>query len=120
MQRTWGRDLISANGGDMTSKGLFIEKYIGRTRVNCYRFIFVQLAKIRLLQEIYLIRELRLLKFHLWLWMRNWQSSKATSSRFKRLKDGEIEPLRCEVCDYCADTEVLDGPISMDMLMGEI
>ena len=35
-----------------------------------------------LLQEIYLIRELRLLKFHLWLWMRNWQSSKATSSRF--------------------------------------
>ena len=38
----------------------------------------------------------------------------------QRLKDGEIEPLRCEVCDYCADTEVLDGPISMDMLMGEI
>ena len=76
-----GQRLNSANGGDMTSKGLFIEKYIGRTQVNCYRFIFVQLAKIRLLQEIYLIRELRLLKFHLWLWMRNWQSSKAISSR---------------------------------------
>lgn len=40
--------------------------------------------------------------------------------KVQRLKDGEIEPLRCEVCDYCADTEVLDGPISMDMLMGEI
>ena len=33
---------------------------------------------------------------------------------------GEVEPLRCEVCDYCADTEILDGPVSMDMLMGEI
>lgn len=38
----------------------------------------------------------------------------------QRIKAGDIEPLRCEVCDYCADTEVLDGPISMDMLMGEI
>lgn len=35
--------------------------------------------------------------------------------KVQRLKDGEIEPLRCEVCDYCADTEVLDGPISMDI-----
>lgn len=26
--------------------------------------------------------------------------------KVQRLKDGEIEPLRCEVCDYCADTEV--------------
>ena len=25
--------------------------------------------------------------------------------KVQRLKDGEIEPLRCEVCDYCADTE---------------
>ena len=36
------------------------------------------------------------------------------------IKTGEIEPLRCEVCDYCADTEVLDGPVSMDQIMGEI
>ena len=68
----WGYDL----------QGAVIEKYIGRTQVNCYRFIFAQLAKIRLLQEIFLIRELRLLKSHLWLWMRSWQSSKAISSRF--------------------------------------
>ena len=40
--------------------------------------------------------------------------------KIQRIKDGDIEPLRCEVCDYCADTEVLDGPVSMDMLMGEI
>lgn len=37
-----------------------------------------------------------------------------------RIKEGDIEPLRCEVCDYCADTEVLDGPVSMDQIMGEI
>jgi hypothetical protein len=40
--------------------------------------------------------------------------------KIQRIKDGDIEPLRCEVCDYCADTEILDGPVSMDMLMGEI
>lgn len=40
--------------------------------------------------------------------------------KIQRIKDGDMEPLRCEVCDYCADTEVLDGPISMDQLMGEI
>lgn len=45
---------------------------------------------------------------------------KSNIVKIQRIKDGDIEPLRCEVCDYCADTEVLDGPISMDMLMGEI
>lgn len=40
--------------------------------------------------------------------------------KIQRIKDGDIEPLRCEVCDYCADTEVLDGPVSMDQIMGEI
>ena len=40
--------------------------------------------------------------------------------KIQRIKDGDIEPLRCEVCDYCADTEILDGPVSMDMLMGVI
>ena len=45
---------------------------------------------------------------------------KSKIAGIQRIKDGDIEPLRCEVCDYCADTEVLDGPISMDQLMGEI
>lgn len=36
------------------------------------------------------------------------------------VKTGLYEPIRCELCDYCADTEVLTSPISMDMLMGEI
>lgn len=45
---------------------------------------------------------------------------KSNIVKIQRIKDGDIEPLRCEVCDYCADTEVLNGPISMDMLMGEI
>lgn len=40
--------------------------------------------------------------------------------RIQELKNGLYEPLRCEICDYCADTEVLDGPISMDQLLGEI
>ena len=45
---------------------------------------------------------------------------KSKIASIQRIKDGDIEPLRCEICDYCADTEVLDGPISMDQLMGEI
>lgn len=40
--------------------------------------------------------------------------------KIQDLKDGLYDPIRCEICDYCADTEVLDGPVSMDMLMGEI
>lgn len=45
---------------------------------------------------------------------------KSNINNIQRIKDGDLEPLRCEVCDYCADTEVLDGPISIDQLMGEI
>lgn len=41
-------------------------------------------------------------------------------SKIQMIKEGIIEPLRCEVCDYCADTEILVSPVSMDMLMGEI
>lgn len=41
-------------------------------------------------------------------------------TKIQAIKEGDFEPLRCEVCDYCADTEVLDGPVSMDQLMGEI
>ena len=41
-------------------------------------------------------------------------------TKIQALKNGDYEPLRCEVCDYCADTEVLDGPVSMDQIMGEI
>lgn len=45
---------------------------------------------------------------------------KSQIQKIQDLKDGLYDPIRCEVCDYCADTEVLDGPVSMDMLMGEI
>ena len=40
--------------------------------------------------------------------------------KIQALKDGDYEPIRCEVCDYCADTEVLTSPVSIDRLMGEI
>lgn len=45
---------------------------------------------------------------------------KSQINKIQDLKNGLYDPIRCEVCDYCADTEVLDGPVSMDMLMGEI
>lgn len=45
---------------------------------------------------------------------------KTQITKIQALKDGDYEPLRCEVCDYCADTDVLDGPVSMDQVMGEI
>lgn len=45
---------------------------------------------------------------------------KTQITKIQALKGGDYEPLRCEVCDYCADTEVLDGPVSMDQIMGEI
>lgn len=45
---------------------------------------------------------------------------KSSIVKIQRIKEGDLEPLRCEVCDYCADTEVLDGPVSADMLLGEI
>jgi len=40
--------------------------------------------------------------------------------KIQELKAGLYDPIRCEVCDYCADTEILEGPVSMDQLMGEI
>ena len=36
------------------------------------------------------------------------------------LKSGEIEPIRCEVCDYCKHTKVLTKPIWPDELLGEV
>lgn len=45
---------------------------------------------------------------------------KRNVTHIQALKKGDMEPIRCELCDYCADTEVLSGPVSMDMLMGEI
>ena len=40
--------------------------------------------------------------------------------RIQDVKTGILEPFRCELCDYCADTEILTEPVSIDMLMGEI
>lgn len=36
------------------------------------------------------------------------------------LKNKEIEPMRCEQCDYCKHTRVLDGPIWSSSLIPEV
>lgn len=36
------------------------------------------------------------------------------------LKNGEIEPIRCETCDYCKYTKVLKEPIWSSDLLGEV
>lgn len=33
------------------------------------------------------------------------------------VKNGEVDPVRCEHCDYCKSTKVLDGPVRMDDLI---
>lgn len=38
--------------------------------------------------------------------------------RFYALKNGESEPIRCEHCDYCKQTKVLDRVISLEELDG--
>jgi hypothetical protein len=48
------------------------------------------------------------------------ENIKHNIAKIQDLKQGLYEPIRCEVCDYCADTEVLEGPVSLDMLLGEI
>jgi hypothetical protein len=36
------------------------------------------------------------------------------------VKSGEVEPVRCEKCDYCKSTKILTGPINLqDLIMGE-
>lgn len=36
--------------------------------------------------------------------------------RFAKIKAGEIEPRRCEHCDYCRNTKVLDRVIDIEMV----
>ena len=36
------------------------------------------------------------------------------------LKNGEIDPIRCDACDYCKHTKVLTSPIWPDELLGEV
>lgn len=36
------------------------------------------------------------------------------------LKNGEYEPVRCEVCDYCKHTKVLEKPIHFSELLGAL
>lgn len=36
------------------------------------------------------------------------------------LKNGEIDPIRCEVCDWCKHTKILKKPIWPDVLLGEV
>jgi hypothetical protein len=41
---------------------------------------------------------------------------KALAPHYQAIKNGEKEPERCEVCDYCAETIVLTEPIDSDLL----
>lgn len=36
------------------------------------------------------------------------------------LKNGDVEPIRCELCDYCKHTKVLKHPIHFSELLGEV
>lgn len=36
------------------------------------------------------------------------------------LKKGEVEPIRCEMCDYCKHTKTLTKPIHFSELLGEV
>ena len=36
------------------------------------------------------------------------------------LKSGAVEPIRCELCDYCKHTKVLKKPIHYSELLGEV
>lgn len=36
------------------------------------------------------------------------------------LKTGEVEPIRCDLCDYCKHTKVLTKPIHFSELLGEV
>ena len=36
------------------------------------------------------------------------------------LKEGGVEPIRCELCDYCKHTKVLKQPIHFSELLGEV
>lgn len=40
--------------------------------------------------------------------------------RVMRIKTGEVEPIRCELCNCCKNTRVLTHPISIDELMMNI
>lgn len=41
-------------------------------------------------------------------------------SKILSLKNGEIDPIRCEVCDWCKHTKILKAPIWPDNLIGEV
>ena len=36
------------------------------------------------------------------------------------LKNGDLEPIRCDCCDYCKDTRILEGPIWSSEILGII
>lgn len=42
------------------------------------------------------------------------------TSKIVALKNGEVEPLRCGLCDYCKHTKVLKRPIHFTELLGEV
>jgi hypothetical protein len=43
----------------------------------------------------------------------------ASAYRIDQLKKGDVEPVRCNTCDYCRETKILDGPIwSEELILG--
>ena len=46
------------------------------------------------------------------------ETNTADLKRFQAIKDGQIEPIRCEQCDWCRKTRVITGPVDADELGG--
>lgn len=48
------------------------------------------------------------------------EAVKTNAPKIQMLKIGEIEPIRCDLCDYCLSTKVLDKPIHFSELIGDV
>ncbi|WP_270279798.1 PD-(D/E)XK nuclease-like domain-containing protein [Enterocloster citroniae] len=48
------------------------------------------------------------------------EAVKANAPKIQMLKLGEIDPIRCELCDYCKSTKVLNKPIHFSELTGDV
>ena len=47
-------------------------------------------------------------------------SDMAAEAAARALKNGEVNPIRCEHCDYCKHTRILKAPIWSSELIGEV
>ena len=54
---------------------------------------------------------IRVMQIEQWKMDNALEEIKKNAQHIQDLKDGKIEPIRCEECDYCKTTRVLTGPI---------